>query len=311
MSAAEQIAAPYIDTGIRSDDRARWLAARELGVGGSEIAPALGESRWKSALRLWLEKTGRAEPTHDDADQTREWGLRLEEPLLAWYRERTGLDAKPSRSLLRARSRPHLLSTLDATTEVSGIGRIPLELKTCSERKADEWADGVPREYVLQLHAQMVVLDAPAARIAVLIGGQHAGWHHVERDERIVRHVLDGVDRFWERVLRDEQPEADGSEDARRALQLLHPTSDEGRVAMLDGDLVEVSREIDLLADQIAAAEKRRRALEARVMAAIGGAERGELADGSAWTWKTQTRKAHQVKESTFRVLRRVVAKEG
>ena len=46
------------------NSRAEWLAGREAihGIGASEAAAAIGESRRKSRIDLWREKTGRKEP---------------------------------------------------------------------------------------------------------------------------------------------------------------------------------------------------------------------------------------------------------
>ena len=293
-----------------AEDRPAWLAARRLGVSGSDVAACLGESRWKSRLSLWLDKTRGAEEQEDRQDL--EWGHRMEPVLLQWYRDRTGLYARPEQRLLASTEEPLLMSTLDAFTALdssTGSTMVPLELKTCSQHKAGEWADGVPHEYVIQLHAQMIVTGTRAARIAVLIGGQHAGWHHVDRNDALVARILREVRAFWELVESNTPPHADGSKDGDEALGRLYPASDESTV-VLDGELVDVSRELDETSSQIKALEARERSLVARVKEAMGRAERGVLSDGSGWTWKTQTRAATSSKASTFRVLRRQRAKE-
>ena len=38
-----------------------WLRYRNMGIGGSDVAALLGISKWKSALELWLEKTGQTD----------------------------------------------------------------------------------------------------------------------------------------------------------------------------------------------------------------------------------------------------------
>jgi predicted phage-related endonuclease len=42
--------------------RDEWLRIRQLGIGSSDAAPAIGLSPYKCPLSLWLEKTGRKEP---------------------------------------------------------------------------------------------------------------------------------------------------------------------------------------------------------------------------------------------------------
>jgi predicted phage-related endonuclease len=42
--------------------REEWLAARRLGIGGSDIGALLGASPWSTPLDVWADKTGQAEP---------------------------------------------------------------------------------------------------------------------------------------------------------------------------------------------------------------------------------------------------------
>lgn len=40
-------------------DRADWLAARRTGIGGSDVAPILGLSKWRSPLDVYMVKRGK------------------------------------------------------------------------------------------------------------------------------------------------------------------------------------------------------------------------------------------------------------
>ena len=48
-----------------------WHTFRKSGVGGSEVAAALGLSKWKTPYQLWLEKTTDIEPLDDN------WNLQI------------------------------------------------------------------------------------------------------------------------------------------------------------------------------------------------------------------------------------------
>ena len=37
-----------------------WLSLRKFSIGGSEIAVAIGVSRWSTPFQLWSQKTGRS-----------------------------------------------------------------------------------------------------------------------------------------------------------------------------------------------------------------------------------------------------------
>ncbi len=60
-----------------------WLKWRMKGIGGSDVAAILGISKWKSALELWLEKTGQADDSFTD-NEAMMWG-RIMEPILRNY----------------------------------------------------------------------------------------------------------------------------------------------------------------------------------------------------------------------------------
>ncbi|MCX2499574.1 YqaJ viral recombinase family protein, partial [Plesiomonas shigelloides] len=68
----------------------QWLAIRQQGIGSSDAAAAIGLSRYKSPLTLWLEKTGRK--ACDDLSQNAavQWGIALEPLLAQVYAKRTG-----------------------------------------------------------------------------------------------------------------------------------------------------------------------------------------------------------------------------
>ena len=48
-------------------------------IGGSDIAAILGMSRWKTPLKLWLEKTGEVEPDDLSENEAVQLGIELED----------------------------------------------------------------------------------------------------------------------------------------------------------------------------------------------------------------------------------------
>ena len=63
-----------------------WLAARQAGVGGSDVAAILGISPWVSAFALWHAKAGNI-PAEVLTDEPVYWGKALEKVVLARWRE--------------------------------------------------------------------------------------------------------------------------------------------------------------------------------------------------------------------------------
>jgi putative phage-type endonuclease len=296
-----------------STDRERWLQLRRSGVGASEIAAVLGESPWLSATELYAMKVGasQGDPDLDEAEHIY-WGNQLEGAILAGYQDRTGRPVTRRSALLRSVEHPWALCTLDGETgEPGSVPSWPLEIKNIGLAKAHEWEDGPPRHYILQLHQQMLVTGAEKATAAALIGGQRLVWCDVERDEIEIRRIKRAGAIFWEQCVEAGVcPKPDGSDSASRGLAALyrerpHPES----FVQLGGDVLELDDELCGLKEARRAIDKRVAEIENLIKAAIGSAELGVLPSGTRYSWKQQTRAAHAVDESTFRVLRRHASK--
>lgn len=276
--------APYVDTGARSDDRASWLRARRTGIGASEIAAVLGESRWGDAGTIYARKVGPAED--DSAREWQEWGLRLEPVILDAYSSPRYADRPFRRDgrLLRSREHPWALCTLDAWTDLNDGGPpIPLELKT--DRWGSAWDDGPPVEYMLQLQHQMLVTGARRASIAVLVGGSQLAWCDVARDEATIARIIRAGERFWQQVVAREMPETRDHD----ALARVFAESDRGRVVELEG-AEWIRRDVQRCEAQAAAgvAAVEKAAIDAAIKRAMGRAEIARLDDGTEYRWVTQ-----------------------
>ncbi len=137
--------------------REDWLEVRKRGIGGSDAAAAVGLNPYKSALELWLEKTGRDEhlpkiDPHDEESPTY-WGNILEPIEAAHYTKRTGRRVRKLNAVLQHPdpALPWMLANIDR--EVTGSPEVQiLECKTAGINGAKLWRDGVP-EYV-QLQVQ-------------------------------------------------------------------------------------------------------------------------------------------------------------
>lgn len=305
MNAAHDIRPPYVVLGT-SDD-VDWHKRRTSGIGASDMPAILGESTYKSAYSVYLEKTGQCEPEDLSENEAVHWGNVLEPVVLEQYRQRTGRHAERSCQLLQSTVHPWALATLDGWTS-DGPGRWPLEIKTVSAFCADDWVDGPPDDYLTQVHHQMLVTGAELATVACLIGGQKLVWCDVQRDEQRIRKIIYHGERFWKRVQDRNPPETDGSEATSKALARLHP-NDSGETVVLPGEMIETVDQWRCLKEQKRELERKISELENELKAAIGGATTGALANGCSVSWKTQIAAERVVKASTFRVLRFHAAK--
>ena len=270
----------YADTGARSDDREAWLLARSTGIGASECAMVMGESRWGDAARVYASKLGLA-PELDG--EWLEWGLRLEPVVIEAYSSPryAGRVTERDGRLLRSRRWPWLLTTLDAWTVAPGVGLIPLEIKAGRASEADDWAEGPPRHYEWQLQHQMAVTGTPHASIACLLGGSRLVWCDVERDDIAIRRLVRATRELWTRVLEERPPESLDTE----STALLYPR-DDGSHIDLAGRYIDLDFERCELSQIVSRCMRRRDQIDGEIQSAMGRASIAHLPDGTQYRWR-------------------------
>ena len=114
-----------------------WLRWRQKGIGGSDVAPILGISKWSSAIDIWLSKTNqkRDEVVENEAMT---WGKILEPVIRDRFKEVTGRKVIEVHAILQNEEHPFMIADIDGlTTDDSGEPAI-LECKCVSEFKRSE-----------------------------------------------------------------------------------------------------------------------------------------------------------------------------
>jgi len=200
-----------------------WLTARKSIIGASEVACILGLSKWSTPLGIYLDKLN--PNITDDMTEWQEWGHRLEDAIAQWVADKKGLTVLPSPGLLQSTLYPWLGATPDRVTDRGE----PVELKTSDRFMADQWEDGVPDNYVIQVTVQMIVLGARRGYLAVLHGGNRPEFFTIEWDQQVVDQIIRITKDFWQNnVMAKTPPEPTTSDE----LALVHRDSGE----TLDGD---------------------------------------------------------------------------
>ncbi|MDV7212872.1 YqaJ viral recombinase family nuclease [Azotobacter beijerinckii] len=271
--------------------REDWLAVRKRGIGSSDAAAAVGLNPYKSPLELWMEKTGRdgAQPKADPHDEESPlyWGTILEPIVAAHYSRRSGNRVRRVNAVLQHPD-PQLswmLANLDR--EVLGAGEVQiLECKTAGLNGARLWKEGVPEYVQLQVMHQLAVTGKQAADVAVLLGGQQLEIHRIERDERLIARLIRLEQQFWQYVVTDTPPPADGSASADAALRCLFPEDNGQRLDFTrDPQLSAAFAELQAVREAIAAQEHREAQLKQTLQQAMGDATRAVFETGSV-TWR-------------------------
>ena len=157
-----------------------------------------------------------------------------------------------------------------------------LECKTAGINGARLWKEGVPEYVQLQVMHQLAVTGKQAADVAVLLGGQHVEIHRIERDDLLIARLMRLEQQFWQYVIDDTPPPADGSDSAEIALRTLFP-QDSGEILDFSQEpsLSAAFTELQAVREILATHEKR----EAQLKQAMGDATKAVFESGCV-TWK-------------------------
>lgn len=206
-----------------SFDEAR-IQARRSTLGASEIAAVAGLNPHRTALDVWCEKRGLAEPF--TGNEFTEWGLRLESLIAAKYAEIMNVDLSTSETLV-CPTAEWMSATPDRIVTPHGDGfhtTWGLECKNKSARQAIHWGetatDEIPHDVAAQCHWSMLVTELPYWDVAVLFGGNQFRHYRLHANADIAGALHEAGRGFWfDHVVADVQPEIDGSKAAAEYLK--------------------------------------------------------------------------------------------
>lgn len=236
------IAKPYTGKRLISTQglsHQEWLDVRKTGIGGSEAAAACGLNPYMSMLELWMIKTGRQSSTlkeniQEDSYAPLYWGKELEPVIAKFYTAKTGHKVRRVNAVLQHPDpdKSFMLANLDYAVNKADVG--VLEIKTAGQYGAKLWKDGVPIHVLCQVQHQLAVTGKQLAHVCVLICGHEARLFEIRRDDQLIDLLVKAERRFWDYVLSDTPPPADGSESSAQAIQSLYPCSQAGMVDYRD-----------------------------------------------------------------------------
>lgn len=228
--------------------RERWLAARQEGIGGSEVGALVGISEYETPWSVYNTKKRGGKDLSEVAAV--EWGHRLENVVAEKVAEEVGLVSRFGGGLWAHREKPFLRVTPDrfATKPRAWRAQALIECKTAGDD--EHWESGTihpkgygsgsaPLSYQAQCQWQMGILGLPVAYLGCLVLGRERQFFTVEIhfDKDWFGELAAEAERFWfENVLKDEPPMHD----------LRHPKTEE-LLKLLQPKVVKPS--VDLPAD--------------------------------------------------------------
>lgn len=271
--------------GSDQNDRAAWLLKRRTGIGSSDLSAILGLSQYTASIDVWEDKTGRIPLLADRGEnEAIRWGVLLEPVVRDEYARRNGLRIEPV-GTLRSQQWPWMICDPDGRVVGKREG---YEGKTATAYTR-EWSDREIADHAeLQAQHCMAVTGFERWHVACLVGGQRPIFRVVGRDDELIGALISEAQRFWfDHVLADVPPPPDDSPAYGAWLDRTHP-ADDGSHVEIDAEL---AAELTAEHEAIGRAEKdlavRKQALENRVKALHGNADR-LLSDGrEITTWRT------------------------
>lgn len=270
--------------------REEWLQLRRRGIGGSDASVIMGKNPYRSILQLWEEKTGKL-PVTDDGNEYTYWGNVMEPIIRKEFMNRTGLKVRQKHAMIIHKDYPYLFADVDGIVTDERGEKCIFEAKTASQYKAEQWEDGVPEEYILQVQHYLEVCGMDKAYIAALIGGNKFVFHTIYRDEELIRNLVSREKEFWEGcVLTGTEPVMDDSDATRDYLNQKYSDPIEGSIQLRE-NMKSVLAEYQDVDCKVKELEKQKIGLANQIKAAMGEYETGEV-DGTVVSWKKISRES-------------------
>ncbi len=253
---------------------------RDLGIGASECAAALGIGQYQTPIDIYLRKIGEGVPV--PYSMPMRMGHLLEPIVLDLYEEQAGAVDRVQKTV-QAVDHPFMFATPDA---IHLAGSYPVDAKTVGARSMHQWGepgtDEVPQDYLVQVTHQMICTGARRADIAVLMAGQEFAVYPIEYDAELADMIVTGLRAFWQRVENRTPPEPVTLADVTSLYRASRADAVEATP-----EIVQAIAELAVVREQVKAFEKREGELSLEIKRYL--ADRDTLTHGGRTlaTWRS------------------------
>ena len=272
---------------LKFDSREEWLAARQQGIGASEVASVVGLNPWETPYQLWRRKLGMDKPQEENFFMKA--GHYLEDAVSRFYADESGREIIGSSAedfMFVDEHKPFLRVSPDRTFWLPNMAHNDdnkgiLECKT-TQRSIDP--DDLPKHWFCQVQMNLGVAGYQLGSLAWLCSGREFGYKDIEFDADFYGWLCEEVERFWvDYVLARREPEAVSVND----VLMKYNRHTDGKQIEVGDDIFEAYKEIKELRKQIDALDDRKTALEERIKLAFGDAEALTYGGDTIATWKS------------------------
>ena len=177
---------------IKPSSHDEWLAARDKGIGASEVGAILGLSPFETAFSLWLKKTNQV--PREPENEAMLMGHMLEDVVAKRWEMETGekvIKASAADIIYVHPEHDFLRATPDR------IVRGRKKLLECKTTVTSIDAEDIPAHWQAQVIYQMYVTGIHDADLAWLVQGRYFGYAHIQYDEEFANFIVQKVTEFW------------------------------------------------------------------------------------------------------------------
>jgi putative phage-type endonuclease len=282
-----------------------FTANRTKYLGGSDIGAILGFSKYRPALDVWLEKTGRQANTVDNLPVR--FGAFAEEFVAREYAAQTLYSLVHHPDALVHPQYSYMVGHIDrfvienspfngsdgATKSLfssngSCVASHLLECKTASPFNQSDWGelgtDEVPMSYLVQCLWYLAITNLERCDVAVLFGNSDFRIYEVYRDKELEDLIINKAAAFWsDYVLADTPPPAQCESDYHH----LFKKEVTGKSVEADPKVCELTHKLQLLNSEIKSKELEISHIKQTIMGQMGEAEQLTYQGQVLATWKS------------------------
>jgi len=280
-----------------------FTANRTKYLGGSDIGAILGFSKYRTALDVWLEKTGRIVNKVDNLPVR--FGSFAESFVASEYASQTGLRLVHSEEVVAHPNYPFMVGHIDRfvfnssfdspidseplfNTDGSCAATHLLECKTASPFNQLDWGelgtDEVPMSYLVQCLWYLAITNLERCDIAVLFGNSDFRIYEIYRDKELEDLIINKAAAFWnDYVQGDTPPPAQCEAD----YQILFKKELSGKAIEANPVICELTQKLQILNSEIKSKELEISQIKQTIMGQMGEAELLTHQGQVLATWKS------------------------
>jgi putative phage-type endonuclease len=284
---------------------------RAKSLGGSDVGAVLGLSKYRSAVDVWMEKTGKEVGVRDSLPLR--FGQFAESFVASEYALATGLSLATHEAAVIHPQYEYMHGhidrfVLDGDTPLIGEdGRMSasriLECKTANPFAQSDWgdpgSDQVPLSYLVQCVWYMMLTGIDRTDLAVLFGNADFRIYEITRDLELEQIVLERAVSFWENhVLTDTPPVATSESDYKT----LFGKSTASISVEAPAETCELIKKLKTLNEQVESYEAEISQIKQSIM--------GQMQDAEVLTFHGQTLATWKAPKPSFRLDAKRLAEE-